>query len=327
MGQLQGYGDTGQPIVTGDRVTDYDVLVLGGVGVDTIVRVPTLAVPPGDNYTVPPIRDYVAHSGNGVALGFHALELRTRLVDCVGDDPLGRQIREHYADRGLDFAGLPAPHGTPRAVNLVDDEGRRFSFFDPRHPPALRLPESSYLPSLERTGHLHVSASRAEDAFAHAHRLGVTTSTDLHAWDGTGHETAVGQADLVFLSAEAAPEKISDLMRTILGRGRAQVVVATEGAAGCRVLTRADDREQRFPAVPPERPVVDSNGAGDAFSTAFMSRWFAGRPIEECALAGAVSGAFACGAEGTHEQLITSPELDAAITRAATGDRWRAGRP
>lgn len=307
-------------------MTDYDVLVLGGVGVDTIVRVPALVVPPGDNFTVPPIRDYVAHSGNGVALGFHALGLRTGFVDFIGDDAQGRLVLDRYAGVGLDFIGLPAPGGTPRSVNLVDAEGRRFSFYDPRHPHDLSLPESSYLPSLERARHLHVGSARAYDAFAHAHRLGITTSTDIHAWNGTGHEVSVREADLVFLSAEAAPEKISDLMRTILDHGRAQVVVATEGAAGCRVLTRAEGRELRFPAVAPERPVVDSNGAGDAFSTAFMSRWFAGRPVEECVLAGAVSGAFACGAAGTHEELIDARALDEAMTRAAAGDRWRGGR-
>ena len=61
---------------------------------------------------------------------------------------------------------------------------------------------------------------------------------------------------------------------------------------------------------------MDSNGAGDAFSTAFMSRWFAGRPLEECMRAGAVSGAFACGAHGTHEEQITAQGLAAALERA-----------
>jgi len=61
--------------------------------------------------------------------------------------------------------------------------------------------------------------------------------------------------------------------------------------------------------------VIDSNGAGDAFSTAFMSRWFTGRPVDECVLAGSVSGAFACGAAGTHEELIAEDQLEAAISR------------
>lgn len=300
-------------------MSEYDVLVLGGVGVDTIVQVPELAVPPGDFFPVPPIRDYVAHSGNGVALGFHALGLRTKLVDFLGDDMLGALVLARYAELGLDFSHVTAPNGTPRAVNLVDKAGRRFSFFDGRHPRDLVLPPDSYLPYLRHVRHVHIAAPRAAGAFAHAQRLGVTSSTDLHAWDGEfdGAWPLARAADLVFLSAEAAPERIDDILLAVLGSGRAQVVVATEGAAGCRVATRDTAEVHRFPAVTPERPVIDSNGAGDGFSTAFMSRWLTGRPIEECVLAGSVSGAFACGAAGTHEELITAEQLAAAVARAS----------
>ncbi|MFJ6194882.1 carbohydrate kinase family protein [Micromonospora sp. NPDC092111] len=309
-------------------MAEFDALVVGGVGVDTIVRVPHLEIPPGDNYVVPPILDYVAHSGNGVALGFHALGLRTKFVDFLGDDAQGAQVLARYAEVGLDFAHLPAPSGTPRSVNLVDHQGRRFSFYDPRHPADLHLPPDFYLPFLTRARHVHVAAGRGFGAFADARRRGVTTSTDIHAWDGvaSGPLLHAREADLVFLSSAAAPQKIDDLMSAILDAGRTEVVVATEGAAGCRVLTRAEPRVRRFPAVPPERPVVDSNGAGDAFSTAFMSRWFAGRPVEECALAGAVSGAYACGAAGTHEELISAAQLEEAVARAAQSPQWRAGR-
>jgi sugar/nucleoside kinase (ribokinase family) len=304
-----------------------DVLVLCGVGVDTIVRVPDLTIPPGDSMHVEPVRDYVAHSGNGVALGFHALGLRTKFIDFLGDDPQGAQILARYAAVGLDFEHVPAPNGTPRSVNLVDAAGRRFSFYDGRHPEDLHLPRTAYLPALEQARHAHI-AGRAAEAFADARRLGVTTSTDIHSWDGGsawGRRLAA-EADLVFLSAEAAPQKIDDLMHTIIDMGRATTVVATEGAAGSRVLTRADRQVRRFPTVVPERPVLDSNGAGDAFSTAFMSRWFAGHPVEECVLAGAVSGAFACGAAGTHEEQITREQLEAAIARARETEHWRNGR-
>lgn len=306
-------------------MNDFDVLVLGGVGVDTIVHVPDLAFPPGDGVVVPPIRDYVAHSGNGVALGFHGLGLRTKFADLLGEDALGAQVLARYADLGLDFSYLPAANGTPRSVNFVDRLGRRFSFFDGRHPEGAALPPEFYLPFLERAGHLHV-AGRAFGAFADAHRLGISTSTDLHAWDGVSESGLrySRAADLVFMSAIGAPEKIDDIMVGIMQEGRATVVVATEGADGCRVLTRADPRIRRFPAAVPERPVVDSNGAGDAFSTAFMSRWFAGSPVQDCVLAGAVSGAFACGAAGTHEEQITARQLEAAITRAAANPAWPA---
>ena len=301
----------------------FDVLVLGGVGVDTIVHVPALEIPPGDAIVVPPVRDYVAHSGNGVALGFHGLGVRTKFLDQLGEDSLGALVLARYADVGLDFDYQPAVNGTPRSVNLVDREGRRFSFFDGRHPEGTELPPEFYLPILEQSRHLHV-AGRAFGAFAHAQRLGVPTSTDIHAWDGKTESARrhAHEADLVFLSSALAPDGIDEIMFGILERGRAEVVAATEGEHGSRVLTRADPQVRRFPIAAPERPVVDSNGAGDAFSTAFMSRWFAGRPVEECALAGAVSGAFACTVNGTCEEQIGEDQLADGMKRAAAGG-WR----
>lgn len=303
-----------------DESRTYDVLVVGGTGVDTIVLVDELSVPPGDSVGVPPIRDYVAHTGNGVALGFQALGLATGFIDFLGDDPQGRMILERYAAAGLDFAYLPAPAGTPRSVNLVDREGRRFSFYDGRHPHDLRLPRDFYLPYVERARHVHVSRSpHAEPVFADAVRLGRTVSTDLHAWDGedaSAHPWAYG-ADLVFLSAATVGERVAAVMRQIVGEGRASLVVATDGAAGCHVLERGAAAPRHFPAVTPERPVVDSNGAGDAFVTAFLHARFAGAPLEECVLAGSVSGAFACGSPGTHEELVDAPTLAAAVARAA----------
>jgi sugar/nucleoside kinase (ribokinase family) len=126
------------------------------------------------------------------------------------------------------------------------------------------------------------------------------------------------------MSAATAGDRCEEVMRHILDRGRAAVVVATDGADGCRVLARADGVVHAFPAVVPERPVVDSNGAGDAFSTAFMRSWLAGAEPAECVLAGSVSGAYACGSAGTHEEMIDAATLDAACARLR---RVRSGTP
>ncbi|MFI5910739.1 carbohydrate kinase family protein [Dactylosporangium sp. NPDC051541] len=300
---------------------ESDVLVLGGAGIDTIVRVPEFAFPPGDSLPVPPIHDYVAHSGNGVALGLHALGLRTRFADALGEDPQGESIRARYRQTGLDFVSHPAPNGTPRSVNFVDAAGRRFSFFDGRYPAGYVYPEDSYLPLVERAAHVHVATQRTPAVWARARELGITTSTDVHTWNGTDDWAwpMAGEADLVFLSSEGVPDRVDDVMRRILTEGRASTVVATEGAGGSRVLTGAT--RLRCPVVPLEHAAVDSNGAGDAFSTAFMSRWLRGRPLAECMRAGAVAGAFACGFAGTHERLITEAELAAGIARVENS--WR----
>jgi acarbose 7IV-phosphotransferase len=298
---------------------EYDVLVVGGAGVDTIVRVDALRVPPGDSVFVPPVYDYVAHTGNGVALGWHALGLAAKFVDFLGDDVQGRSILTAYEACGLDFSHVVSPHGTPRGINLVDPQGRRFSFYDGRHPADLRLPRGFYLPYLERTRHVHLSiVGHNRDMYEDIHRLGVTSSTDLHDWDGRNphHRRYALSSDYVFLSAAAVHDRLEEVMQGIVGRGRARLVVATDGANGCHLLLRGEEKVRHFPAVRPERPVVDSNGAGDAFVTAFLHALFEGRPVEECVLAGSVSGAFACGSAGTHTEFIDAPELRAAMARA-----------
>lgn len=299
---------------------DHDVLVVGGTGIDSIVRVDELKLPDGDSVSVPPIRDYVAHTGNGVALGFHALGRRTKFIDFLGDDRLGRMILDRYASVGLDFSHLPAPEGTPRSVNLVDRLGRRFSFYDGRHPEDLLFPLEFCAPHLDRARHVHLSRSHTNrELFAEVHRRGLTVSTDLHAWDGVSEKAAPWAfgADFVFMSAAAAGSRTPEVLREIVSVGRAELAVATDGANGCYVLTREDGgRVRHFPAVRPELPVVDSNGAGDAFLTAFLHTRFAGGDIERCVLAGSVSGAFACGHDGTHEVQITAAQLDAACARA-----------
>jgi sugar/nucleoside kinase (ribokinase family) len=70
-------------------VTEIDVLVLGGAGVDTIVYVPELPLPFADGYLVPRIVRRAGHTGDGVAVGLSALGLRTALVDLLGDDVEG----------------------------------------------------------------------------------------------------------------------------------------------------------------------------------------------------------------------------------------------
>ncbi|MBV2151985.1 carbohydrate kinase family protein [Kitasatospora sp. SUK 42] len=292
---------------------EFDVLVVGGVGVDTVVRVERLEIPPGDSRFVEPVRDYVGHTGNGVALGTHHLGLRTALLDFLGEDPQGELVRAAYRRHGVHFAHLVSPYGTPRGVNLVDGSGRRFSFFDGRHPADLRLPREFYLPYVERSRHVHLSITGVNrDMYADLRRLGRTTSTDLHDWDGADphHRDYALGSDLVFLSVAGCRGRHEEVMRAILAEGRASVVTATAGAEGCYLLAREDGVLRHLPAVDPGRPVVDTNGAGDAFVSGFLYAWFRGRPPLDCARVGSAAGAFACTSAGTHTAFVTAAELD-----------------
>ncbi|MET9513343.1 carbohydrate kinase family protein [Streptomyces flavidovirens] len=286
----------------------YDVLVIGGSGVDTVVRVDSLPVPLADSFGVPAIREWPGHTGGNVALGCRALGLEVKFLDFIGDDWIGGQVRERLAKGGVDFEPLISPTGTRRAVNLVDTAtGRRMSFYDARDPGDLRMPRDFYLPHLRRSGHVHLSIMDfARHLLDDIEELGIPVSTDLHDWDGLAdhHREFALRCDLVFLSAAGAGERIAAVMRDILREGRAEAVVATAGAGGSYLLTRDGSRTPRpIPATVPPGPVVDSNGAGDAYVSGFLYGRLTGRDLEECARLGARAGAHACTAEGNTDLI------------------------
>ncbi|MFG2755941.1 carbohydrate kinase family protein [Streptomyces wuyuanensis] len=292
-----------------------DVLVVGGSGVDTVVRVGSLPVPQVDSVGVPPIREWAGHTGGNVALGCRALGLGVTFLDFIGDDLPGEQVRERLAGGGVDFEHLVSPTGTRRAVNLVDDTGRRMSFYDARDPGDLRMPRDFYLPHLRRARHVHLSiVDFARFLYDDIAELGVPVSTDLHDWDGVEdhHRDFALRSDVVFLSAAGAGERIASVMREILREGRAEAVVATAGAGGSYLMTRDGGRTPRpIPATVPPSPVVDSNGAGDAYVSGFLYGRLAGRRVEDCARLGAIAGAYACTGNGS-SALIGREGLDSA---------------
>ena len=305
--------------------TETDVLVLGGSGADTIVYVPELPLPFADSYMVPAIETRAGQTGDFVALGTHALGLRTHHLDMLGDDHPGELIRALHRDRGVPLTAVPLPGGTKRAVNLVSPDGLRLSLYDDsRSRAADRLPPETVAALAAVSRHAHVSITYpCAFALPALREAGLTVSTDLHNWDGVNpyHEAFGYQADIVFVSATALAEP-EVTMRQIMARGRARLVAATAGAAGALVL--ADGEVTHVPAVEPPGPVVDSNGAGDAFAAGFLFGWLGGEPLPRCGLYGAIAGAYACTVPAHRADFVSreallarAAELEAASAQAA----------
>jgi sugar/nucleoside kinase (ribokinase family) len=296
---------------------DTDVLVLGGAGVDTIVYVPQLPLPFADSYMIRPgIETRAGQSGDFVALGLRALGLRAHHLDTIGDDHEGDLVRALHRDRSIPFTEVRQPGGTKRAVNLVGPDGRRLSLYDDsRSRESDRLPEATVRALADASRHAHVVITQpCAYALPLLREAGVTISTDLHDWDGNNpyHEPFALEADVVFVSttALADPERT---VRDIAARGRARIVVATAGAEGVHLL--ADGELVHVPAVTPSAPVVDSNGAGDAFASGFLLGWLDGEDPRRCALYGAVAGAYACTVPSTRTDAISRRELLARVAQ------------
>jgi len=295
---------------------DIDVLVLGGAGVDTIVHVPELPLPYADSYMIDPgITTRAGQTGDFVALGLSVLGLRTHHLDLLGADPEGDLVRAFHRDHGIPLTEVPGPAGTKRAVNLVGPDGRRLSLYDStRAHPDDRLPEPAVRALAEASRHAHVSITQpCAHALPTLREAGVTISTDLHNWDGRNpyQEEFALAADVVFLSTTALTGDPARTMRAIAERGRAELVVATAGAKGAYLL--ADDEVTHIPPVTPPSPLVDSNGAGDAFAAAFLYGWLNRETPQRAALYGTIAGAHACTVPSTEAEAITRGDL---LTRA-----------
>ncbi len=302
---------------------DIDVLVLGGAGVDTIVHVPQLPLPYADSYMIDPgIRTRAGQTGDFVALGLSALGLNTHHLDMLGADPEGDLVRALHRDHAIPLTEIPQPAGTKRAVNLVGPDGRRLSLYDAtRTHPDDRLPEPTVRALATRSRHAHVSITQP---CAHALPLlresGATISTDLHNWDGKDpyQEEFALAADIVFLSTTALTGTPERTMRAIAENGRAELIIATAGAEGAYLF--ADDEVTRIPTVTPRGPVIDSNGAGDAFAAAFLYGWLNRETPQRAALYGSIAGAHACTVPSTETAPIHRNQL---LSRAAGLDTAR----
>ncbi|MGW7073597.1 adenosine kinase [Streptomyces sp. NPDC054855] len=290
--------------------TEIDVLVLGGAGVDSIVYVPELPLPHADSYMVPAIDMRAGQTGDFVAMGVRALGLRTHHIDLIGDDHEGDLVRALHRERAIPFTEVRGGGGTKRAVNLVGPDGRRLSLYDKsRAQGTERLPTATVEALAAVSRHAHVSLTHpCAFALPTLRAAGVSISTDLHDWDGAEpyHEAFAYEADIVFLSATALtdPEKT---MRQIASRGRAEAVVATAGAEGAHLLV--DGELSHVPPVTPPAPVVDSNGAGDAFASAYLFGRLAGESPLRCARYGAIAGAYACTVPATRTDVISREQL------------------
>ena len=232
------------------------------------------------------------------ALALARLGTRVGLLSRVGDDDLGRWMRERVEAAGIDtggvatvagqltplalasvdatgnksfsyyrFAGISDPLGTLRAADVPDATLRRARVFD--------FGEASLRSPLMRTETLLI-AQRARD-------LGLaacyTPNYRASAWGGGADEAADVQrralalADVALMNAEESEllsgfSDLSAAARRIVALGPS-VVVITSGREGAMVAV--DGALSSIPAVSVD--VVFDIGAGDSFHAGFLAVW------------------------------------------------------
>lgn len=236
---------------------------------------------------------YAANPGGAPAnLSVAAARLgaRTAFIGKVGDDAFGRYLTDVLRKDGVDVSALAVDtkHPTSLAVVSIDADGERgFTFYRKSHADTM-LTEEEIQDFLLRKAHMvHFgSVSLTADgsvlsAIRRAKSYGAVITYDpnyrARLWDDP-REAIIAMrqplplVDILKVSEEELPllsgsEDWEEGSRRLMEKGISLILV-TLGEAGC--FYRLGHLTGRVPGVPAK--VVDTNGAGDTFFGAALSK-------------------------------------------------------
>jgi len=219
-----------------------------------------------------------------VAVGLARLTVETVLVTEIGDDELGRLLRDHVLASEVVLADDAVVPGlaTSTATAQLDDSGAATYDFDLRWTlPPQTMPDTATglhvgsIGAAVRPGRESVMQLVRE---AHANDLLVTFDPNVRAaftpdpgaaWEDVRETAAharvvkMSEEDLAFLRPGEARE---DVARGLLG-GTTELVVVTSGAEGAAAYSK--DGTATVRSRPTE--VIDTVGAGDSFMAALLA--------------------------------------------------------
>ncbi|MDA8291789.1 MAG: PfkB family carbohydrate kinase [Actinomycetota bacterium] len=282
-----------------------------------------LARMPGRGETVLSLYHRVDHGGKGSnqAIAAARLGARSRLRTALGDDALAEQANRLWEEEGVD-ASVVTVAGTPTmtGVILVEPDGENRIVVAPGALAGLRpehVVEDDVLGADVLLVQLEIPLDTAARALELAARHGVRSILDpAPAPDPSAPELAslLARADVLTPNVGEARALLGgggsldapDLALALADRSAASVVL-TAGSRGAFVVEAG--RRTSVPAVAvPE--VVDTTGAGDAFSAALAVALAEGADVVEGCRFAARAAAHAVTVAGVVPSLARREEMD-----------------
>ena len=229
-----------------------------------------------------------------VACHLQAFGLSPLFISRVGDDPLGRRIRAAMLQRGMDCSGLQLDSAHPTGsveVRFVDGEPhydivaeRAYDFIEYEALPPLPEDGLYYHGSLalrnpaSRATLRRIKQGKTDGWFVDVNlRAPWWSPQDLADFLVGARWIKLNQDELYQIAPPA--DAVEQAAARLLGSVPAQLLVVTRGAAGASAFA-ADG--SRFDVQPQQGvAVVDSVGAGDAFSSVLLLGQARGWGVED----------------------------------------------
>jgi ribokinase len=299
-------------------MTDFDVVVVGSVNRDYVCRVDVLPAP---GETVLGGEASVGSGGKGgnQAVAASLLGARTALVARVGRDDDGRALATDLAKAWVDTTEMAATSArTGMAFVMVDAHGENSIVVAPGANLLLEANTTARAirERVSSTGVVVVQAEIPEPAFDAAVRtaaeIGARAVVNLAPYRTVPADVLALCDPLVVNETEASGllgrevrglEEATGAARDLTGRARS--VVITVGAAGA--IVASGDQVDHVPGEAAE--VVDTTGAGDAFTGALAAALSAGISLVEAARIGVRAGSYAVARPGAQASFAHGSAL------------------
>ena len=298
---------------------------------------------------------YLGGSSANTAFGCARLGLRAGLISRVGDDGMGRFLVETIAREGCDVShvGVDPTRLTAAVVLGIKDKDTFPLIFLRENCADMAIGDAEIEPAyIARSRALLITGTHfstqyidgiSNRALDHAHANDVRTVLDIDyrpvLWgltkrgDGetryiasdtvTAHlQRLLPRFDLVIGTIEefniaGGSADIMTSLRAIRGKTKA-VLVVKRGALGCAVIDGAvpASLDDAFNGSGVKVDVLNVLGAGDAFSSGFMSGWVRGEDYDACARYANACGALVVSRHGCAPAMPTRVELDYFLANA-----------
>ncbi|MBY4677224.1 carbohydrate kinase family protein [Marinobacterium arenosum] len=266
------------------------VMQLGGVSWNTMVYLERWPESPQGSGPASGWQQALGSTGAGKALNLQRLGFEVHLHSLLGSDSAAKQICDQLLQAGIHCHWQQYRGASEQHLNLMLPGGERRSIFLEQEPDFGEVDIASLAPVWAACDYHWVNIKPyCRRLLPALQAFGKPIWCDLHDYDSGNpyHQPFIDAADYLMASAENLAD-CDRFMQQQIEAGK-RLVIVTDGGAGLRAM---DAQGQRYHVEPaPGIELVDSNGAGDAFSAGLLWGWHQRRPLLECLQLGACAGA------------------------------------
>lgn len=260
-------------------------------------------------------------NSSNIAIGATKLGLNTSYFSVIGDDNNGEKTLVKLKQTGINTDLISIQKNTATNYNyvlwyqddrtiLVKHENYKFNW-----PTNLETPSWIYLSSVsDEDFSLHIKLNLWLEEHPET-KLAFSPGTWQIKMGREKLENLYAKTEIFFSNKQEAekilktPNSTPKILAEEIKKLGPNIVVITDGENGAYCLDQNNIFWQ-IPVFNKLSPAIERTGAGDAFSTAFLSAIFYQKNIDQALIWGAINAASVVTKVGPHEGLLTQEEIE-----------------